>query len=267
MDKNDLKNIKPIPGIYCIKNNIDSKCYIGQSINVKKRLQHHLSRSTQDRYDNPIYRAFKKYGIENFSVNIVEYVDTKDFTYAKKRLDELEVKYIKQYNSYGKNGYNQTLGGDGGILGYKFTDNQRKQVSINSRIAMEDKLKTVYMYNIKHNYYQTWMSCEYAAKEVGVARTTIQRACTGKINVVKHEWVMSFCKDELESKKTICYSNTTKFEPKYFGKFIYKGSEYIGYIKDAASVFGIQKSYIYGVVNGSKISRVLSFIPIDKNIK
>lgn len=265
MNKDDLKDIKPIPGIYCIKNNIDSKCYIGQSINVKKRLQHHLSRSIQDRYDNPIYRAFKKYGIENFSVNIIEYVDTKDFTYAKKKLDELEMKYIKQYNSYGKNGYNQTLGGDGGILGYKFTDDQRRQVSINSRTAMEDKLKTVYMYNIKHNYYQTWMDCEYAAKEIGVTRTTVQRACMGKIKVVKHEWIMSFDKDELELKKHVNYLDVTKFKPKYFGKFVYKGTEYIGYIKDAAKVFRIQKSYIYSIVNGSRTSHVLSFVPIDKN--
>ena len=80
MNKDDIKDVKQSPGIYCIKNNIDSKCYIGQSINVKKRLQHHLNRCQQDRYDNLIYRAFKKYGIENFAVSVLEYVDTKDCT-------------------------------------------------------------------------------------------------------------------------------------------------------------------------------------------
>ena len=50
----------------------------------------------------------------------MEIVENSDTT--KSDLDVLEVLYIETYNSYGKTGYNQTKGGDGGILGYKFTD-------------------------------------------------------------------------------------------------------------------------------------------------
>lgn len=261
MNKDDIKDVKQSPGIYCIKNNIDSKCYIGQSINVKKRLQHHLNRCQQDRYDNLIYRAFKKYGIENFSVSVLEYVDTKDFTYAKKKLDQLEMKYINEYNSYTPNGYNQTIGGDGGILGYKFTDSQRKHVSENSKHAMEDKMKAVYMYNIVDHYYQTWMNCDYAAKMIGVTRSTVHRACDGIIKIIKRKWVASFNKEDLEVKK----SYKTKLV--YYGKFVYKDSVYTGTIKDAAKAFGLQKSYLYGIVNGSRKSNVLSFTPVKQNIQ
>ena len=113
------RNYKGIPGVYKWENRINHKCYIGQSIDVNKRLAHHFSNIKNNRYDNPLYRAIKKYGLENFDVTIREVLEASDV--LKSKLDEKEVYYINKYNSYGKNGYNQTLGGDGGILGYKFT--------------------------------------------------------------------------------------------------------------------------------------------------
>ena len=49
-----------------------------------------------------------------------------DKNIIKQELDIQETKYNKLFNSYGCTGYNQTLGGDGGILGYKFS-NEKKQ--------------------------------------------------------------------------------------------------------------------------------------------
>ena len=72
--------------------------------------------------DAHLYRAWRKYGIEVFEVGVLEIVDLPVGEERNKKLDELEIKYIKEYNSYGTGGYNQTLGGDGGIKGYKFTD-------------------------------------------------------------------------------------------------------------------------------------------------
>ncbi len=53
-----------------------------------------------------LYSAFKKYGLENFSFNILE-VCTKEESITK------EKEYINKYNSY-ENGYNETLGGEDG---------------------------------------------------------------------------------------------------------------------------------------------------------
>ena len=53
-----------------------------------------------------LYRAWRKYGIEVFEVGIVEVVDLPEGDERNKKLDELEVKYIQQYNSYGTTGYN-----------------------------------------------------------------------------------------------------------------------------------------------------------------
>ena len=84
-------------------------------------MRHHVSNVNTNRYDNPIYRALRKYGWENFEWGILETFTDELYEDRKKKLDEAEIFYIKKYNSYGATGYNQTRGGDGGIEGYKFT--------------------------------------------------------------------------------------------------------------------------------------------------
>ena len=57
--------------IYIIKNNINDKVYIGQTIQDYKRRWHghkHESKSI----DRPLYRAMRKYGYDNFWVELIE---------------------------------------------------------------------------------------------------------------------------------------------------------------------------------------------------
>ena len=64
-----------IIGIYKIENLINHKCYIGQSIDVHRRWTDHkrlYKVETDAGYKYPIYRAFRKYGIENFSFELLE---------------------------------------------------------------------------------------------------------------------------------------------------------------------------------------------------
>ena len=253
------RDYKGIPGIYKWENRINHKCYIGQSIDLNKRLAHHFSNIKNRRYDNPLYRAIDKYGLDNFDVTIIEVLEASDD--LKSKLDEREKYYIRKYNSYGGSGYNQTLGGDGGVLGYKFTEEQRDHVSRNSLKQAEDRRKTVYLYNMKYKYYQTWMDAGYAAKQMNVARTSIQRLCVGIIKVLKDQWIGSFDKEELELKIKNTVVTCGCFETQYTGKFIYKGDEFIGNVKEAAKYFNISKSYIYGVCNKSRKSNILLFIP------
>jgi hypothetical protein len=96
-------------GIYKITNKINGKCYIGQSDNIKRRWKEHKKDAfwtNGNGYDYPLYRAMRKYGIENFTFEIIEEC-------AIDALNELEIFYISKYGSY-ENGYNQTLGGDSG---------------------------------------------------------------------------------------------------------------------------------------------------------
>ena len=93
-------------GIYKIENKINSKVYIGQSINIEERWKNHKKSiySCKDEYDYPLYRAIRLYGIENFEWIIIEECN-------KEELNNKEKYYIKQYNSITPYGYNQTFGG------------------------------------------------------------------------------------------------------------------------------------------------------------
>ena len=99
-----------IVGIYKITNRVNGKCYIGKSVDINKRWIRH--RCCAGSYasttpDNHLYRAMKKYGIENFEFEVIEECDIKS-------LCERERCYIELYRSYDREfGYNMTLGGEG----------------------------------------------------------------------------------------------------------------------------------------------------------
>lgn len=91
--------------IYKITNNTNSKLYIGKTEKpIANRFAEHARESTKLRCKNrPLYRAFNKYGLENFSLELIEETNEPEIR---------EVYWISYFNSY-KNGYNATLGGDG----------------------------------------------------------------------------------------------------------------------------------------------------------
>lgn len=91
-------------GIYKITNLINNKCYIGQSRDISRRFLRHKNYFLEDSH-YPLYRAFKKYGIENFSFEIIEECEIDE-------LDNKEIFWIDYYDSH-NNGYNQTDGGQG----------------------------------------------------------------------------------------------------------------------------------------------------------
>ena len=158
MNPQDLYNTPQVPGIYLFKNKINGKCYIGQSIRLRKRLLHHLNNYTSNRYDFPLYRAFAKYGTDNFEVFILDSFNSTNYTEIKKELDILEIKYIKEYNSYGTTGYNQTYGGDAGVLGYKMTEEQKDKIKNNTKSTNEDGRYLVYCFDVLDKVYYTFIN-------------------------------------------------------------------------------------------------------------
>lgn len=107
-----------ITGIYKIENQINGKVYIGQSVNITKRWQEHRSRAfnSSDRcYNLYLYKAIRKYGLNNFSFEILEEC-------PESELNSREIFYISLFNSSNKdNGYNLTKGG-ASILKYNYEE-------------------------------------------------------------------------------------------------------------------------------------------------
>lgn len=107
--------------IYKITNNIDGKIYIGCTVNsLEKRFYEHLYRCYKSDFKSKLYNAIKKYGEENFIIELIEECDVNVIYNTEK-------KYILEYDTY-KNGLNSTLGGEG-CLGYKHSSDIRKKIS------------------------------------------------------------------------------------------------------------------------------------------
>lgn len=88
--------------IYKITNKVNGKSYIGQTrYTIEFRWKQHQHKNDNTYFHNAIH----KYGIENFSIEILEKCNIED-------LNSREIFYIAKYDTF-KNGYNLTIGGDG----------------------------------------------------------------------------------------------------------------------------------------------------------
>ena len=95
--------------IYFIINKITGERYVGQTTNFARRKNEHLSQLKENIHPNKkLQSAWNKYKESNFVITKIQYDDI-----SKEELNYEEIRYIKQYNSF-DNGYNLTLGGDGG---------------------------------------------------------------------------------------------------------------------------------------------------------
>lgn len=87
--------------IYIIKNDINTKVYIGQSLDAKERFKSHCKKN----YDNSLIdKAIQKYGKEHFWFEILES--------QIENYNEREKYWIKYYNSLKPFGYNILTGGE-----------------------------------------------------------------------------------------------------------------------------------------------------------
>jgi group I intron endonuclease len=90
--------------IYQILNKINNKCYIGQTATSFARRYDNGGWHIQS--NNYLRNAARKYGLENFEINILE-----DGICSINELNEKEIFYIKKFNSIMPNGYNLMEGG------------------------------------------------------------------------------------------------------------------------------------------------------------
>lgn len=122
--------------IYKITNIINGKIYIGQTTQtMSKRWKNHLRDCGKER-NNKFYNAIKKYGQENFNVELVE-----ENIMSRDELNKKEKYWISYYDCH-KNGYNSTIGGETSPMkdpiiakkmsiimkGRKFTDEHKRHI-------------------------------------------------------------------------------------------------------------------------------------------
>ena len=177
--------------LYEIKNNINSKIYVGV----------HQSANIDDGYMGSgiaIKTAIKKYGIENFTKTILEYFVSDTEMYAREK-EFVNEDFIKR-----KDVYNLTIGGEGGFNHinssktpeyYKLrSDNGKKTNSVHNNLAKFNSSLTFEERSVKakkaaqtqiatKGYFDNgWAGKKHSAEAIAKSSATMKGRHTGKGN-------------------------------------------------------------------------------------
>ena len=253
------RDIDPkLAGIYIIKNNVNGKCYIGQSVKLRSRLKDHMRNAKNGKLDLPIYRAINKYGFHNFTVDILEsFIPDPNISNLEliQILDKLEIEYIEKYNAYTE-GYNCTKGGDFGVLGLKMTEEQKKKVSENSKKQAVKTYKPIYLYSVKEKSTIYAISITAASNITNIDRSNLIRTARGLYRQT-HGYLVAFSLEELEK-----YKNQFKLEPFHIDNGLFKpkykvlvetnNASLLLTVKEAAEKLCISTSMVYSILNGHR---------------
>lgn len=143
-------------GIYKITNLINGKIYIGQALYIERRLSEH--KRGKGLSAQLIDKAILKYGVENFSFEVIEECDAIE-------LNDKEIYWIDYYNSY-RRGYNLTSGGQGAP-------------NVKIRLSAQD-VEDIYFLLLDYELTQNEI-----AKKFNVSYQTISDINRGKTRVLK----------------------------------------------------------------------------------
>jgi len=137
--------------IYCYTNIINNHKYIGQTNNIERRRREHKCsalNSNREDYNLLFHKKLREYGLDNFSFQVLEEIDSKDADFVNER----EKFWIKELNSFVKNGgYNLTLGGDGVRIERKIDETEAEKIK--DALKKGEPTKDIcYKYKIGESY-------------------------------------------------------------------------------------------------------------------
>jgi group I intron endonuclease len=115
-----------IYSIYKIVNRVNGKQYIGYTSKIPaQRWNEHIytSHDPQNPNHRYIHKAIRKYGPDALTFEVI--YQSKERRHTHKVMEPF---FIKEYDTFGPNGYNLTEGGDG-KNGYKLSEDTKKKIS------------------------------------------------------------------------------------------------------------------------------------------
>lgn len=134
--------------IYCYTNNFNGKKYVGQTINPIQRYNAHKSsyKNENDKeYDSLLHKAFRKYGFENFTYEIL----AKDIDDIE-MLNQLEQYYIELLKCQIPNGYNIEPGGKN-CKKPKSIEHRKKEIWGQAKLTEEEVIELRLAYKNKQS--------------------------------------------------------------------------------------------------------------------
>lgn len=181
--------------IYKITNIQNNKVYIGQTIRpVEKRFQRHINDAINNVLDTHFARAIRKYGAENFKIEIIDTADNQE------DLNHREQYWIQYYSST-VHGYNETdaISKCGGNTYQSKTKEETKVIGekirkskIGNKNPMARKIKRINIITNEIEIFDTVISC---AKACGIknGKTSITTRLNGQVkSPYKNTWIFEY---------------------------------------------------------------------------
>ena len=199
--------------IYKITNDVNGKIYIGKTTRtLTDRWVEHLNDRLEKDTSIPLYNAMNKYGIEHFSIEIVE------DNIPKEEINDKERYYISYFNSLShEGGYNVTPGGDGGRTSSKLTETEVAKIV--TLLLDQDNIESLSeigrQFNISSsvigtiNRGQSWYNptLSYPLRKYDATGLNLTR--TQYAAIVNDLQQTSLSMQEIEKKYNICESKLT----------------------------------------------------------
>lgn len=152
--------------IYKITNIKTGKVYIGKTTkSLNYRLQGHINNAGKGN-NFKLSLAIRKYGKENFIIKPIDFAETRD------ELNEKEVYYISEYKSL-EDGYNMTIGGEGGNTYIDKSDEEMKTISEKISTALRKN-------NGNHGQFVGPKNGMYGKHQTPEAKEKISKASKGR---------------------------------------------------------------------------------------
>ncbi len=240
--------------VYKVTNLVNGKAYIGKTtVSHKARFYgHKTSRDT----GYPLNRAIKKYGVDNFRLEVI-YIGS-----SEKEINMVERAMIASHNTYCPNGYNLTIGGEG-ASGARRTEEQRKRLSI----ALKGRVNTwtsklrkgcVVSEETRKKISESWKYrtiSEETREKQRIASTGRLHSEQAKLKISQSASRWQIGKIMSPSTRMKIYETRMRMEqnPETTRRkpvFCLNNGKSYNYAADAAAELGIEKSKIYAVCRG-----------------
>jgi group I intron endonuclease len=161
LELEDKRKEKLLGVIYEAVNTVNNKRYIGKTnIDMEFRKRNHIKESLKPNPKTLFHRSLKKYGENSFCWNVIETCE--DYI-----LPQREIFYISKFRTYigfdDCNGYNMTLGGDGGDM----LSNHPDKLNISKKISESNKGSNHYLRKLSNDERLTFLNSHcYGEKNV-----------------------------------------------------------------------------------------------------
>ena len=163
--------------IYKIVNDVNNKVYVGQTTeSLERRFKRHMGYQ-KDEHDTKFYRAVRKYGVEHFSIHLL------DTASSMEELNYKEEYWINKLDSI-NSGYNTALGKIGGdTLSHNPNLPSIKKKLSRSKLGGNNPNSTpIYCIYLKTGLKRYFSSMSECQRVLNIPRhDIIRRRCIGKI--------------------------------------------------------------------------------------